>query len=88
LVQEWHPLCMALKVVCLNGEDEFEDVKRRATKKLTIVAAFTTNRKVRLREVAYSITSPPTVMFLIAPEERQQLRAVPTQYVRPAIKER
>jgi hypothetical protein len=38
-VQEWHRLFTALRVVRFEGDDEFEDVKRRATKKLTIGAA-------------------------------------------------
>jgi hypothetical protein len=53
-VHEWHRLFTALRVVRFEGDDEFEDAKRRATKKLTIGADFTPNKRAKVRD-----ESPP-----------------------------
>jgi hypothetical protein len=75
-VQEWHRLFTALCVVRLKGDDEFEDVKRRATKKLTIEADFIPNKRAKVRDESLPLSVPPTVLFRIDSEERQQLQAV------------
>jgi hypothetical protein len=62
--------------VRFEGDDEFEDVKRRATKKLTIGAAFTPNKQAKVRDESPPLSVPPTVLFGIDSEERQQLQAV------------
>jgi hypothetical protein len=53
-VQELHLLFTALRVVRFEGDDEFEDVKRRATKKLTIGDVLTPNKRVKVHD-----ESPP-----------------------------
>jgi hypothetical protein len=58
------------------GDDEFEDVKRRATKKLTIGDAFTPNKHAKVHDESPPLSVPPTVLFGIDYEERQQLQAV------------
>jgi hypothetical protein len=68
-----------LKAVRFEGEDEFEDVQRRATKKLTIGAALTPNKRVKLCKAAAAAASPPTVVCGIAPEERVHLQTVTAQ---------
>jgi hypothetical protein len=75
-VQEWHRLFTALRVVIFEGDDEFEDAKRWATKKLTIGADFTPNKSVKVRDESPPLSVPPTVLFGIDSEERQQLQAV------------
>jgi hypothetical protein len=75
-VQEWHHLFTAIRVVILEGDEEFEDVERRATKKLTIGTAFTPNKRVKVRNEISPLSAPPTVLFGIYSEERQQLQAV------------
>jgi hypothetical protein len=74
--QEWHRLFKALRVVRFKGDDEFEDVKRRATKKLTIGAAFTPNKRAKVCDENPPLSVPPTVLFGIDSEERQQLQAI------------
>jgi hypothetical protein len=75
-VQEWHCLFTSLRVVRFEGDDEFEDVKRRATKKVTIGAAFTPNKRAQVRYESPPPSVPPTVLFGINYEGRQQLQAV------------
>jgi hypothetical protein len=75
-VQEWLSLFTALRVVRFEGDDEFEDVKRRATKKLTIGADFTPNKRAKVRDESPPLSVPPTVLFGIDCDEREQLQAV------------
>jgi hypothetical protein len=67
---------MALRVMRFEGDDEFEDVKRRATKKITIGADFTPNKRAKVRDESPPLSVPPTVLFGIDSEERQQIQAV------------
>jgi hypothetical protein len=74
--QEWHRLFRALRVVRFEGDDEFEDMKRRATKKLTIGADFTTIKRAKVRDESPPLSVPTTVLFGIDSEECEQLQAV------------
>jgi hypothetical protein len=71
-VQEWHRLFTALRVVRFEGDDEFEDVKRRAMKKLTIGADLNPNKRAKVRDESLPLSVPPTVLFGIDSEEHQQ----------------
>jgi hypothetical protein len=75
-VQEWHRLFTALRVVRFEGDDELEDEKIRAMKKLTIGAAFTPNKRTKVRDESPPLSVPSTVLFGIDSEERDQLQAV------------
>jgi hypothetical protein len=65
-----------LHVARFEGNDEFEDVKRRATKKLTIGASFTTNKRVKVCDESPPLSVPLTVLFGVDSEECQQVQAV------------
>jgi hypothetical protein len=82
-VQEWHRLLTDLRVVRFEGDDEFEDVKRRATKKLTIGAIFTPSKRAKVGDESPPSSVPPTVLFGIDSEDRDQLQAV---YLAPGRK--
>jgi hypothetical protein len=75
-VQERHRLLTALRVVRFEGDDEFEDVKRRATKNLTFGADLTPNKHAKICDESPPLYVMPTVLFGIDPEERQQMQAI------------
>jgi hypothetical protein len=62
--------------VRFEGDEEFEDVKRRATEKLTIGSAFTPNNRAKVRYESPPLSVPLIVLFGIDSEERQLLQAV------------
>jgi hypothetical protein len=74
-VAEWNRILTAVKVVWFEDEEEFEEVKARATKKSDLGMAFTPNKKARRAQEELGLEKE--LVFVINPTNRVRLSAVP-----------
>jgi hypothetical protein len=74
-VVEWNRILTTVKVVRFEDEDEFEEVKARATKKSDLGMAFTPNKKARRTQEELGLEKE--LVVAINPTDRSRLSVVP-----------